>query len=111
MDSSRYQSVTISFCKTGPVFICIVWRILQQENQLPSIVFEVLEQFNFSQLSAHIRTFSDFMINEFQAVGNDQNAAFAYIDLLVRMIWDYQIMSLDNFIHILTLRNYSGTDF
>ena len=74
-------------------------------------MFEVLEQFNFSQLSAHIRTFSDFMINEFQAVGNDQNAAFAYIDLLVRMIWDYQIMSLDNFIHILTLRNYSGTDF
>ena len=51
------------------------------------------------------------MINEFQAVGNDQNAAFAYIDLLVRMIWDYQIMSLDNFIHILTLRNYSGSDF
>ena len=85
-----------------------MWRILQQENQLPSIVYDVLEQFNFSQLSAHIRTFSDFIIKEFQSVGNDEKAAMNYIDILIRMIWDYQIISLDMFIHILTLRAYTG---
>ena len=29
------------------VFICIVWRILQQENQLHTISYDVFEQFNF----------------------------------------------------------------
>ena len=82
--------------------------MLKPTKQLPSIVYDVLEQFNFSQLSAHIRTFSDFIINEFQAVGNDENAAMSYIDILIRMIWDYQIISLDMFIHILTLRSYTG---
>ena len=32
----------------------------------------------------------------------------SYIDILIRMIWDYQIISLDMFIHILTLRSYTG---
>ena len=76
--------------QSSPVFICIIWRLIQrQQQQLPAIVFKVLEKFNFNTLANHVRTFTDYLIESFQAIGNNQQEAFNYIDFLIRMIWTH----------------------
>ena len=52
-------------------------------------MFKVLEKFNFNTLANHVRTFTDYLIESFQAIGNNQQEALNYIDFLNRMIWTH----------------------
>nr|CAB3263735.1 mediator of RNA polymerase II transcription subunit 23-like [Phallusia mammillata] len=88
----------------NPYFICLLWKAISERKQLTMSAYKVLEHMGASQLSSHVRTFSDFLISEFSVVdGGDHLKVCA--DLLQDMVWKYNIVFPDRLILCLALRS------
>ena len=89
---------------TPPLFLCIIWKNLIDDNRIPPTAYKVLERIGPRALSAHLRTFCDFLVNEFCVAGT-QNYFPKYIEAINDMIWKCNILTIDRLVLCLALRN------
>jgi len=68
------------------VFFCVIWKVLQRDlRAIPAVIYKILDQMEPRILANHMRTFADFLVDEFNT---NQKEATNYINLLLYMIWD-----------------------
>ena len=98
----------------------------RDQNAIPAIVYKILDAMEPRILANHVRTFADFLVDEFNT---NQSEASNYINLLLNMIWDQveilphfesetsnvtlviqHLMAFDQFIHVLVLRPLESSD-
>lgn len=92
-----------------PLFICILWKMLLESDQLNPVVYKILDNIRIRTLSAHLRTFVDYLVYEFASskVGQHVNK---YAEALNHLIWRYQIISLDRLLLCMCLRSFDGCE-
>lgn len=69
----------------------------RDQHAIPAIVYKILDQMEPRILANHVRTFADFLVDEFNT---NQSEAANYINLLLYMIWDKVWLLLFIFIFI-----------
>lgn len=89
---------------TPALFLCIIWKNLQEDGRIPPIAYRVLERIGPRALSAHLRKFCDFLVYEFCLAGNQSQFA-NYISFINDMVWKYHILTIDRLVLCLSLRN------
>ncbi|WAR24242.1 MED23-like protein [Mya arenaria] len=94
---------------TPPLFLCIIWKSLIEDNRIQPIAYRVLERIGPRALSAHLRTFCDFIVFEFCLAGN-QNYFQRYIEAINDMIWKNNILTIDRLVLCLALRNLENNE-
>ena len=57
----------------------------RDQNAIPAVVYKILDAMEPRILANHVRTFADFLVDEFNT---NQSEASNYINLLLNMIWD-----------------------
>ncbi|KAL5016930.1 hypothetical protein ScPMuIL_006519 [Solemya velum] len=58
---------------TPPLFLSIIWKNLMEESRVPHTAYKVLDRLGPRALSAHLRTFSDYLVYEFAIHGASPN--------------------------------------
>ena len=53
-----------SMQNNAPLFLCIIWKSIQDENRVPSTAFKVLDRLGPRALTSHLRTFADYLVYE-----------------------------------------------
>lgn len=91
-----------------PLFICVLWKMLMENDYLDPNVFRILNSFRIRTLSAHLRTFGDYLVHEFSTSG--ANYIGKASEALNRLIWKDQIISLDRFLLCMCLRSFDGCE-
>lgn len=70
--------------------------------------FSVIEKIGPRVLSKHLRTFTDYLVNEF---ANPPSSGNQYVNRCVQslndLIWRYNVVSIDRLILVLVRRQYS----
>ncbi|KAH3697073.1 hypothetical protein DPMN_084558 [Dreissena polymorpha] len=94
---------------TPPLFLCIIWKSLIDDNRILPIAYRVLEKIGPRVLSAHLRTFCDFIVYEFCLAGN-QNYFTRYIEALNDMVWKCNILTIDRLVLCLSLRSLENNE-
>ena len=87
---------------TPTLFLCIIWKSLLDDNRIMPTAYKVLERIGPRALSAHLRTFVDFLAYEF-CVSGSQNFT-RYLEPVSDMIWKYNILTVDRLVLCLALR-------
>ncbi|KAJ8305857.1 hypothetical protein KUTeg_016402 [Tegillarca granosa] len=90
---------------TPPLFLCIVWKNLLEENRIPPTAYKVLDRLGPRTLSSHLRTFADYMVYELSLTGVSGQNVNKYIDTLNDMVWRCNILTIDRLVLCLALRN------
>jgi mediator of RNA polymerase II transcription subunit 23 len=91
-----------------PLFICVVWRMLVDQDFINPIVFRILDTFRIRTLSTNIKTFVDYLVHEFSTSGAaniNKNS-----DALNRLLCKYQIINLERLLLCMCLRSYDGCE-
>ena len=52
------------------LFLCVLWKVLFDTEQLPDVAYKILERIGTKQLTAHLRSFCDLLVLEFSISGN-----------------------------------------
>lgn len=90
-----------------PLFICVLWRMLLDNELLNPVVYRILDNIRIRTLSAHLRTFVDYLVYEFSlSVGGQDVTKFA--SALNDLIFKFQIISLDRLLLCMCLRSFDG---
>nr|XP_042903708.1 mediator of RNA polymerase II transcription subunit 23 [Parasteatoda tepidariorum] len=96
------------------------WKTMSNENDIIShfslqgssplfLCCRILDRIGARALSAHLRTFADFLVFEFaNSVGG--NLVNKYIDALNDLIWKCHVIQLDRLILCLALRSFEGNE-
>lgn len=92
-----------------PLFICILWKILVNNEPLNPAVYHILDGIRLKVLSMHARTFVDYLVYEFSNSCGGQHVN-KYAEVLSDMIWKYQIISLDRLLLCMCLRNFDDKE-
>lgn len=92
-----------------PLFICVLWKMLLENDHLNPIVYKILDTIRIRTLSSHLRTFVDYLVHEFanSVAGQHVNK---YAGALNDLIWKYQIISLDRLLLCMCLRSFGGCE-
>lgn len=105
------QDKVAYFTGTGvsPHFLCIVWKILLEREHIPGIIVKILEQMSPGSMSAQIRCFADYLVQEFStsAGGDHINKC---VEKLNDMVWKLNIVTLDKLVLCLALRSHEGNE-
>uniref|UniRef100_UPI00358E3817 mediator of RNA polymerase II transcription subunit 23 isoform X2 n=1 Tax=Myxine glutinosa TaxID=7769 RepID=UPI00358E3817 len=92
-----------------PLFLCLLWKMLLETDHIRLATYKVLERIGARALSAHVRTFADFLVYEFStSVGGQQ--VNRWIEILNDMVWKYNIVTLDRLVLCLALRCHEGNE-
>nr|XP_009858310.1 mediator of RNA polymerase II transcription subunit 23-like isoform X1 [Ciona intestinalis] len=94
---------------TPPYYLCLLWKVLFEEKKLSSTSYKVLERIGASQLSQHVRKFSDFLVYEFSVLEGGSDVKIC-ANVLQDMVWKYNIVFLDRLILCLALRSSEAND-
>ncbi|KAL4235920.1 Mediator of RNA polymerase II transcription subunit 23 [Mactra antiquata] len=94
---------------TPPLFLCIIWKNLIDDSRIAPIAYRVLERIGPRALSAHLRTFCDFIVYEFCLAGN-QSYFTRYIEAINDMVWKFNILTIDRLVLCLALRNLENNE-
>lgn len=92
-----------------PLFICILWRMLLDSDNLNPVVYRILDNIRIRTLSAHLRTFVDYLVHEFAKLVGGQHVN-KYAEALSDLIWKFQIISLDRLLLCMCLRSFVGSE-
>ncbi|KAK3781044.1 hypothetical protein RRG08_046348 [Elysia crispata] len=92
-----------------PLFLCIIWKNIQDENRVPSTAFKVLDRLGPRALTAHLRAFADYLVFEIASSPMVQNSTKC-IDALTDMMWKYNIITIDRLVLCLALRCLEGKE-
>ncbi|KAK3090128.1 hypothetical protein FSP39_009382 [Pinctada imbricata] len=95
---------------SSPLFLCILWKNMLEENRVPSTAHKVLDRLGPRALSAHLRTFADYMVFELNNTGVSGQYLNKSIDTLNEMVWRYNIVPIDRLVLCLALRNFDETE-
>jgi len=92
-----------------PLFICVLWKMLLDNDYLNPVVYRILDNIRIRTLSAHLRTFVDYLVYEFanSVAGQHVNK---YAEALNDLIWKFQIISLDRLLLCMCLRSFDGCE-
>lgn len=91
---------------SSTVFLCIIWKNLLEENRgITPIAYKVLDRLGPRSVSAHLRTFSDYIVSELNLNSAGGQHFHKAIDSLNEMVWRYNIVTIDRLILCLALRN------
>jgi len=91
-----------------PLFICVLWKMLIDCDFLSPVVYRILDSFRIRTLSAHIRTFVDYLVHEFSTSGASHINKNA--EALYKLVWKFQIVSLDRLLLCMCLRTFDGCE-
>lgn len=94
---------------TPPLFICLLWKMLLENDRISPIAYKVLERAGARALSAHLRTFADFMVFEFANSVGGQHVNKC-IDALNDLIWKCNVVTIDRLVLCLALRSFEGNE-
>ncbi|XP_074597338.1 mediator complex subunit 23 [Brevipalpus obovatus] len=93
---------------TPPLFLCLLWKMLLEDDRIDPIAFKILDRIGAKALSSHVRTLADYLVLEFSKVrGQGVNR---YFEKLNDLIWKNHIITLDRLLLCLTLRAYEGNE-
>lgn len=95
---------------TAPLFLCIIWKNMLEEHNLPPTAYKVLDRLGPRALSSHLRTFADYMVFELNLSGVSGQNINKYIDTLNDMVWKYNIVTIDRLVLCLALRNFDENE-
>ncbi|XP_041358001.1 mediator of RNA polymerase II transcription subunit 23-like [Gigantopelta aegis] len=109
MNSENNIIAHFSMQGIAPIFLCIVWKNLLEENRIPPTAFKVLDRLGPRVLSSHLRTFADFLVYEFSNTQGSGNIN-RYLDALTEIIWRSNIITIDRLVLCLVLRNLEGKE-
>lgn len=87
-----------------PMFICILWKMLVDNGGMSPIVYRILDNIKIRAISAHLRTFVDYLVYEFGNSGAKD--MYKYADALNDLIWKYHIINLDRLLLCMCLRSF-----
>lgn len=92
-----------------PLFICVLWKMLLDSDYLNPVVYRILDNIRIRTLSAHLRTFVDYLVYEFanSVAGQHVNK---YAEALNNLIWKFQIVNLDRLLLCMCLRSFDGCE-
>ncbi|KAK7100374.1 mediator of RNA polymerase II transcription subunit 23-like isoform X2 [Littorina saxatilis] len=93
---------------TPPLFLCIIWKNILDENRVPSVAYKVLDRLGPRALSGHLRRFCDYLA--FELANSTSNLFGRYFEALSDMMWKYNILTIDRFFLCLVLRNLEDTE-
>lgn len=79
---------------TPPLFLCLLWKMLLENDRINPIAYKILDRIGAKALSLHIRTFADFLVFEFANLVGGQNLN-KLIDVLNDLIWRHHVITLD----------------
>ena len=106
---SNEQDIVQHFCAPkNTLFLCVLWKILLEKDEIQPIAYKVLERIGAKQLIQHLRSFCDLVVNEFNESGAEAGHVAKRISAITAMIWKYNIIPPDRFILCLVLRTYEG---
>lgn len=94
---------------SNTLFMCVLWNMLLETDQISPIAYKVLERIGAKQLTAHLRSFCDLLVCEFSKSGGTGHVNKC-IDALNNLIWKYNIIALDRLILCMALRTHEGND-
>lgn len=93
---------------TSPaLFICVLWKTLQEDNRIAPMAYKVLERLGPRALANQLRTFADYLVFEFTGMGQQVNKC---VDSLNDLIWRCSIVPLDRLVLCLALRSFEGSE-
>ena len=67
-----------------------------------------MEKLGAKQLTSHLRSFCDLVVNEFNKSGTEAGHLSKRINAITSMIWKYNIIPPDKLMLCLVLRTYEG---
>lgn len=93
-----------------PLFICVLWKMLLDNNDyLNPVVYRILDNIRIKTLSAHLRTFVDYIVFEFASSVGGQ-LVNKYTEALNNLIWKFQIINIDRLLLCMCLRSFDGCE-
>jgi len=91
------------------LFLCLLWKMILETDDISPIAYKVLERIGAKQLTAHLRSFCDFLVHEFSKSGGGGHVNKC-IDAMNNMIWKYNIITLDRLVLCMALRHHEGNE-
>ncbi|KAG9510935.1 Mediator of RNA polymerase II transcription subunit 23, partial [Fragariocoptes setiger] len=88
-----------------PLFLCLLWKMLLENDSLSPVVYKILDRIRIKSLSAHLSTFVDYLVFEFANSVAGQLVQ-RYIAALDDMIWGRHIITVDRLLLCMCLRSY-----
>lgn len=98
-----------SLPSTPPLFLCLLWKMLLENDRINPIAYKILDRIGARSLSSHMRTFADFLVFEFANLVGGQHVN-KFIDALNDLIWKCHIITLDRLLLCLALRSFEGNE-
>ena len=93
----------------GQYFLCFFWKLLLSEDETfkppPLVCATILEQIGPRNLTKHIQTFCDF-VNYEMLTNGAKGMGSKFVDVINKMIWDYNVMTTDRFVFAMLLRPF-----
>ncbi|GFY44212.1 mediator of RNA polymerase II transcription subunit 23 [Trichonephila inaurata madagascariensis] len=106
---SNENDIIIHFSGSSPLFLCLLWKMLLDNDRISTIAYQILDRIGARALSAHLRTFADFLVYEF-AISPAGQHVNKYVDALNDLIWKCHVIQLDRLILCLSLRSFEGDE-
>jgi len=114
---SNQQEKINHFSNQGlaPTFLCLLWKMIFESEDsggsgpISPVAYKVLERIGAKQLSAHLRTFCDYLVIEFSKSAGGGHVTKS-IDATNAMIWKYNLITLDRLVLCMVLRPHEGNE-
>lgn len=90
-----------------PLFICILWKMLVENGGMSPVVYRILDNIKLRAISAHLRTFVDYLVYEF--ANSQAQAMYRYADSLNDLIWKFNVISIDRLLLCMCLRSFEDS--
>ncbi|XP_064625436.1 mediator of RNA polymerase II transcription subunit 23-like [Lineus longissimus] len=94
---------------TSPLFLCILWKSLLEDNRISTIGYKLLDRLGPRALSAHLRTFADYLVFEF-STSNAGGHVNKCVEALNDLIWKHNVITIDRLVLCLAMRNLEGNE-
>nr|KAG5705861.1 hypothetical protein BaRGS_030751 [Batillaria attramentaria] len=91
-----------------PLFLCIIWKNILDENRVPPTAYKVLDRLGPRTLSNHLRKFCDYLVYEFSTSTSQHFGRL--IEAVSDMMWKYNIITIDRFVLCMVLRNLENME-
>ncbi|CAH1789085.1 unnamed protein product [Owenia fusiformis] len=98
-----------SMAGSPPLFLCILWKAVLEDGRFNPVAYKVLDRLGPRTVSAHLRTFADFLVFEFTTTARGQQVNKC-VEALNDMIWKCSILSVDRIVLTLALRSLEGNE-
>lgn len=93
---------------TQPLFYCLLFKMILENEPINLVAYKILDRIGIKSLSAHLRTFCDFLVTEFS------NSRVEFIsksqEALNDLIWKFHIITLDRLLLCFALRSFDGNE-